>query len=68
MIPCMRKTLALMIVAIFGAGAAFYYYKTGATVEKRQKTAVVKRGEIVVTVSASGSVEPDFQVEVKSKA
>ncbi len=48
--------------------SALFYYKSSGKDDAPKKTVTVSRGDLVVAISASGSVEPNFQVEVKSKA
>ena len=42
--------------------------KDAAEGEARKKTEKAMRGDLLVSVTASGAIEPDFEVEVKSKA
>jgi HlyD family secretion protein len=55
---------------VFAAAAAYGYWRTraGRAEQPRWRTAVVQRGELAVVVTASGSVQPASQVEVKSRA
>jgi len=52
------------------AGGGVFYFKSSAHVgaNSKLKTAQVTRGDLVHAVSATGVIEPNFQVEVKSKA
>ncbi len=59
--------IALVTAAII-AGVAGYYKYQGGGEEKNWITQKVTRDDLVVSVSASGVIEPNFQVEVKSKA
>lgn len=68
----MKKFIITLIVLAVAAGT-FYLVKSGdedkAPPEKHPfRTAKVIRGQMVVKISATGVVEPNFQVEVKSKA
>ena len=66
-----KKTLIYLLLGLLGAGVLWVF--TGKDVEKTPekipfKTTPVVRGDLVVKISATGVVEPNFQVEVKSKA
>ncbi|MDR7413507.1 MAG: efflux RND transporter periplasmic adaptor subunit [Armatimonadota bacterium] len=56
---------ALVVVA---AGYGYWRARTGRAEAPRWRTAVVQRGELRVAVTASGTVQPASQVEVKSRA
>jgi HlyD family secretion protein len=56
---------ALMLIAI--ACGAYFYFRTP-NAAPTGPVLVVKRGSITETASASGKIEPDVQVEVKSRA
>ncbi|VAX23618.1 Probable Co/Zn/Cd efflux system membrane fusion protein [hydrothermal vent metagenome] len=65
----MNATRVVTIVALAGAVAsALFYYKSSENDGAHKKTVTVSRGDLIVAISASGAVEPNFQVEVKSKA
>jgi HlyD family secretion protein len=65
----MKKILVGLIAAAVLAGLGAAYFKPGSSnVKESGQTHKVTRGDLVVTVSASGAIEPSFQVEVKSKA
>jgi HlyD family secretion protein len=65
-----KKILAITAIIATLAGGAFYYFNSSGQnqANTKLKTAVVTRGELVHAVSATGVIEPNFQVEVKSKA
>ena len=67
----MKKTILFMAVGLATVGA-FYMLsdENGSDAAEKIpfKTARVVRGELLVKISATGVVEPNFQVEVKSKA
>ena len=59
----MKKILGLLgVLVLAGAGLAFWFGRTKDTAEYR--TAKVDRGDVVVTVTASGAVQPITQVQV----
>lgn len=67
----MKKSLLISLAVILAlAGGAAFYYKSAARTgaNSKLKTAQVARGDLVHAVSATGVIEPNFQVEVKSKA
>ncbi|MBI3599807.1 MAG: efflux RND transporter periplasmic adaptor subunit [Nitrospinae bacterium] len=66
----MKKIIILLLITISLTSIAFFGYKSygkkGNSPEI--KTVEVKRGDLTLAVEATGSVEPKFKVEVKSKA
>jgi HlyD family secretion protein len=65
----MKKIWIAVIVGAFLVGLGGACSKDGGKNGKRAKqTYKVVKGELIVSVSASGVIEPNFQVEVKSKA
>jgi HlyD family secretion protein len=67
----MKKRLLISIAVIASlAGGGVYYFKSEsrAAANSKVKTALVTRGDLIYAVSATGVIEPNFQVEVKSKA
>lgn len=66
-----KKTLIYLLLGLLGVGVlwAFAAKETPRIPEKIPfKTTSVIQGDMVVKISATGVVEPNFQVEVKSKA
>jgi HlyD family secretion protein len=66
-----KKKLIYLLLGLLGVGAlwAFFGNETENPPEKIPfKTTQVIQGNLVVKISATGVVEPNFQVEVKSKA
>ncbi len=66
-----KKTLIYILLGLLGGGAFWVFAgkEPPKTLEKIPfKTAQVIQGNLVVKISATGVVEPNFQVEVKSKA
>jgi HlyD family secretion protein len=57
--------LALLLLAGLGIGAWFFVGRSSGDV--RYDTVEVTRGEVVVTVTATGSVQPTTQVDVSSE-
>lgn len=64
-----RLLVSLVVITALASGAAFYYKSANRTgANSKLKTAQVTRGDLIHAVSATGVIEPNFQVEVKSKA
>lgn len=69
----MKKSIALIAILCL-AGIGYYYYSQRVEAkENAQKRAdsdlvAAQKGDIRITVSASGRVEPEREVEIKSKA
>lgn len=60
----MKTLIALVVVlAVAGGGMAWYWREAG-NHQAAFRTAVVKRGELLATVSATGTVEPEEVVDV----
>lgn len=67
----MKKTLVFVGVILLLAGLYLFSYNSNGSEEARKpvfKTSKVLRGDLSVKISATGIVEPNFKVEVKSKA
>lgn len=67
----MKARIAIASVVILGIAGGAYLLTRGdeeAESAARAQTFVVRRGSIVETASASGTIEPHVQVEVKSRA
>ncbi len=68
-----KKVMTLLVVAMLAAGG-FYFYgqqvqaKEQAKVQLAENTARASRGDIDVRVTATGRIEPEREVEIKSKA
>ena len=60
-----RTALVLLLVAAVGAGA--YWYSLGAAPAAQYETKPVTRGDLTVTVTATGSIEPTNQVDISSE-
>src|SRR5262245_28342528 len=68
-----RNVVALVVVVVAGLGLGFFAHarasKGGATKDNGSSASVAaKRGKLAIRVSATGSVEPEYTVEIKSKA
>ncbi len=60
----MKKLITLLIVlGVLGAGAVFYFRRAGAT-DVQYRTAQAKRQDVVSTISATGTVEPEEVIDV----
>ncbi len=67
----MKKVVSILAVLILGGGG-YWWYSTRPTAntsdEMFRRTAVARRGDMVVSISATGRIDPIEKVEVKSKA
>jgi len=59
-----RKTAIGMVVVAVVAAAVFFYLFRGGRAAASFRTAQVKRGDLVATISATGTVEPEEVVDV----
>ncbi len=67
----MKKNLVLLAVLIGAAGLYFYFQEPDIPEGSPKydfRTAEVQKGPLLVRISATGVVEPNSQVEIKSKA
>ncbi|WP_413709467.1 efflux RND transporter periplasmic adaptor subunit [Rhizobium sp. Rhizsp82] len=60
------RLLAAAAIVIIGGGAAYYYSGRGGN-EYSYTTQPVKRGDLTVLVTATGSVQPTEQVDISSE-
>lgn len=64
-----RRLLWGAVVLVVAAGAWLWWRPSGEpSGDMLERTAVVERGDLVVSISATGTIEPVESVEVKSKA
>ncbi|MDW8152658.1 MAG: efflux RND transporter periplasmic adaptor subunit [Armatimonadota bacterium] len=63
-----RWILGILVLAVAGGAFAVFRARNHGAQPPRWRTAPVVRGELVVAVSASGSIRPSSEVEVKSRA
>ena len=65
-----KKNLIGVGVAVLVLGGALYWWKGRKAPEKKVAPSIVtvKRGDLRVAVSATGVVEPEYIIEIKSKA
>jgi HlyD family secretion protein len=66
-----RVAIAILIIVVI-AGSAYYLFGSGKSNSEQQvqarKTVLPKRGDLRVSINATGQIEPVKAVEVKSKA
>jgi HlyD family secretion protein len=62
----MKKILiaALVAVVVLAGGAGIWYARATANREPRLRTAEAKRGELVATINATGTIEPEEVIDV----
>jgi len=59
-----KVVLIVLLLAVCVGGAALYMKKNGGASDEGFRTAPVKRGDVVSTISATGTVEPEEVVDV----
>jgi len=66
----MKKTGIIIAIVVIGVVFSFFWDKQEheASAKPKLKTVNVKKGELAVKITATGVVEPNYKVEVKSKA
>ena len=68
----MKKTFAFFLVVLFLVSVIYVLDDSSKNIEAepdpKYKTVNVIQGNLIIKISATGVVEPNFQVEVKSKA
>jgi HlyD family secretion protein len=60
----MKKVFILMIALIVLGGAGVVYWERATQASTSFRTAPVKRGDLLVTISATGTVEPEEVIDV----
>lgn len=64
----MRTAIVLIIVTCVAAGGAAYYVQSNNHAEKTSfRTAPIQRGDLTVTISATGTLEPEDLIDVGSQ-
>jgi len=66
-----KLAVFLTVLVVLGAAGGIYFYyrsKSKPAVAQAAQVVEVKRGNLTVEVSATGAVEPEYIVEIKSKA
>src|SRR5438105_659206 len=59
-----RTIILLLVIGGIGAAGYYGYVKVTAVAERTYKTAPVKRGGLVQTITATGTVEPEEVVDI----
>jgi len=60
----MKPLLIALVVLIAGAAGGYYYWQHHSKPATQFKTAEVKRGELLATISATGTIEPQQVIDV----
>ena len=60
----MKKLIAALVVFALVGLAAFWYVRRDSTAEAQLRTAPVRRGDLVATISATGTVQAQEQIDV----
>jgi HlyD family secretion protein len=58
------RTLLAIVILIVVAGAGGWYWHAGGRADLAYRTAAVKRGELVATISSTGTLEPEEVIDV----
>lgn len=67
-IKCSKKwIIALLLLVLAGAAGSFYYTKKQAAAVVETKTITVSRGDVVATVSATGTISAVNSVDISSR-
>jgi HlyD family secretion protein len=62
-----RVLIGAIIIALLGGGALWYQRASSSSAATIYQTEAVERGKLVVTVTATGTIEPTTQVDVSSE-
>lgn len=62
-----RFAIGALIVALIAGGAFWYRQSTATSAATTYQTEQIERGRLVVTVTATGTIEPTTQVDVSSE-
>src|SRR5688572_7592442 len=60
----MKKVLLLLVLLVIVGGTAAWYWKKNGKSDISVTTAPIKRGEVVFTIGATGTVEPEEVIDV----
>src|SRR3954464_9899636 len=60
----MKKILLVLVLLAIVAGTAAWYWKRNGKSEINLQTAPVKRGDVIYTIGATGTVEPEEVIDV----
>jgi HlyD family secretion protein len=60
----MRFIGAILALVLLGAGGAYWYYRTASNAGGSFRTAPVERGNLLATISATGTIEPEEVIDV----
>src|SRR5262245_39852362 len=60
----MKKLIILLVLAVLAGGGAFWYWRSTAKPATTFRTAAVERGDLLTTINATGTVEPEEVVDV----
>jgi HlyD family secretion protein len=60
----MKKLLAIMVVLWAGGAVGYYYWNDSRTNGIRFRTVAVRRGDLMTTINATGTIEPEEVVDV----
>ncbi|NLF09945.1 MAG: RND transporter, partial [Pirellulaceae bacterium] len=60
----MKTVFALLIAVVVAAGGAAYYVHNNRAEKTSFRTALIERGELAITIDASGTLQPEEVVDV----
>src|ERR1051325_5868630 len=60
----MKKLLLVLVLLVIVGGTAAWYWKHNGKTEVNLTTAPIKRGDVVYTIGATGTVEPEEVIDV----
>ena len=59
-----KQLLIVLVVIALAAACAAWYFGRGSSSESKFRTVAVKRGDLLVTIGATGTVEPEEVIDV----
>jgi HlyD family secretion protein len=63
----MKSLITLIVLAAVGGGAAYLYSQRADQADTLFRTAAVQRGDLLITIGATGTVEPEEVIDVGSQ-
>ena len=60
----MRKLIIVLALGVLAVAAAMWYWRGSSKVEKEYLTANVQRGDLVLTINSTGTLEPEEVIDV----
>lgn len=60
----MRRLIVVLALSVLAAATGSWYWRANSKVEKEYRTANVQRGDLVLTINATGTLEPEEVIDV----